>query len=201
MRRATMVTLVVAGVLVGLGGTAGAGTANHRPACVNHSPRYCAVMDLRGIVQSLRVKINKERVARHYPPRSFKRLKSWRTWHLDRSVTWHANVLNATRKLPYDPMDAEHWISVAFGSLAGEAWSVAHCESRLRRPTDADNLRRALAAQNGQYLGVWQMGNYARSRYGHGSTIREQALAAAAYRFEAGSWSPWACRPGGWVAY
>jgi len=47
-------------------------------------------------------------------------------------------------------------------------------------------------ARNGQYLGLFQMGAYARARYGHGPTPSRQARAAHAYYLDAG-WSPWTC--------
>jgi hypothetical protein len=47
-------------------------------------------------------------------------------------------------------------------------------------------------AQNGQYLGLFQMGSFARARYGHGSSARAQARAAHRYYVDAG-WSPWSC--------
>ena len=45
-------------------------------------------------------------------------------------------------------------------------------------------------ATNGQYLGLFQMGSWARSRYGHGETARAQARAAFRYWRESG-WSGW----------
>jgi hypothetical protein len=45
-------------------------------------------------------------------------------------------------------------------------------------------------ASNGQYLGMFQMGSYARSRYGHGNNVWAQAKAAYAYFKDAG-WAPW----------
>jgi len=62
-----------------------------------------------------------------------------------------------------------------------QALAVARCESELDT-----------GAQNGQYLGLFQMGEYARSRYGHSATAIGQARAAHAYYLDAG-WSPWAC--------
>jgi hypothetical protein len=47
-------------------------------------------------------------------------------------------------------------------------------------------------AVNGQYLGLFQMGSFARARYGHGGTAMAQARAAHAYYVDAG-WSPWEC--------
>ena len=70
---------------------------------------------------------------------------------------------------------------------ADEALAVAACESGHSRTP---------RAHNGQYLGMFQMGSYARSRYGHGDTPLEQARAAHAYWQDAG-WSPWQCSPYG----
>jgi len=50
-----------------------------------------------------------------------------------------------------------------------------------------------------QYLGLWQMGNYERRRFGHGWNAWEQAKAAHKYYVVSGKdWSPWSCR---WAAY
>ena len=70
----------------------------------------------------------------------------------------------------------------------GQAISVSWCESRHRT-----------TAQNGQYLGLFQMGWYERQLYGHGSSPRQQALAAHRYFVVSGrDWSPWSCKP--WYA-
>jgi hypothetical protein len=74
-----------------------------------------------------------------------------------------------------------------FGSYCHEALAVAWCESRL-----------STTAQNGQYLGLFQMGTYERRLFGHGSTARDQAVAAHRYFVRSGrDWSPWSCR---WAA-
>ena len=66
--------------------------------------------------------------------------------------------------------------------------AIAWCESRLDT-----------TAQNGQYLGLFQMGSYERSLFGHGATAHDQALAAHRYFVRSGrDWSPWGCR---WAAY
>jgi hypothetical protein len=83
-----------------------------------------------------------------------------------------------------DPAKA---ICHVFGAYCTEAIAVAKCESGWSMTP---------RAHNGQYLGSFQMGSYARSRYGHGDTVLEQARAAFAYFKAAGSdWSPWSCRP------
>jgi hypothetical protein len=81
-------------------------------------------------------------------------------------------------------MSPKKAICDVFGSDCAEALAVARCESRL-----------STTAQNGEYLGLFQMGTYARSLFGHGSTAREQAVAARRYFVRSGrDWSPWSCR-------
>ena len=67
---------------------------------------------------------------------------------------------------------------------------MAWCESRLDT-----------TAQNGQYLGLFQMGSSERRLFGHGDTAHEQAVAAHRYFVRSGrDWSPWSCRFGGLLA-
>lgn len=91
----------------------------------------------------------------------------------------------------------QHWLRTmnnpisairhVFGSFANQAIAVARCESNL-----------SVWAQNGQYLGLFQMGSSERMLYGHGSTPLSQAEAAYRYFIASGSdWSPWQCRPYG----
>jgi hypothetical protein len=76
-------------------------------------------------------------------------------------------------------------IRYVFGEYAEQALAVAECESGLSRH-----------AHNGQYLGIFQMGDFARSTYGHGETFLAQARAAHRYFVASGrDWSPWACQP------
>ena len=66
-----------------------------------------------------------------------------------------------------------------------EALSVSWCESR-----------HSTRAQNGQYLGLFQMGSWERQRFGHGATAHAQAKAAHRYFALTGrDWSPWSCKP------
>lgn len=72
-----------------------------------------------------------------------------------------------------------------FQGYCRQALDVARCESRLQ--TDA---------QNGEYLGLFQMGSFARELFGHGPTAQEQAVAAHKYFVASGrDWSPWSCKP------
>lgn len=64
---------------------------------------------------------------------------------------------------------------------------VARCEAGGRywytRPQDA---------VNGQYLGMFQMGHWARGNYGHGPSVWHQARSA--YKnWRANGWSQWEC--------
>jgi hypothetical protein len=78
-------------------------------------------------------------------------------------------------------------ICEVFDSYCSQAVSVAWCESRLQ-----------VTAQNGQYLGLFQMGSSERQLFGHGSTAHAQAVAAHRYFVRSGrDWSPWSCR---WAA-
>ncbi|MET0560587.1 MAG: hypothetical protein ABW012_03055 [Gaiellaceae bacterium] len=78
-------------------------------------------------------------------------------------------------------------ICTVFGSYCQEALAIAWCESRL-----------STSAQNGQYLGLFQMGSSERQLFGHGQSASDQAVAAHRYFVRSGrDWSPWACR---WAA-
>ncbi len=104
--------------------------------------------------------------------------KKWaaQLWH-DRAVKYRRILVRLN--------DAKSAICYIFGRYCNEAITVAHCESRLSRH-----------AHNGQYLGLFQMGNFARSTYGHGDTFVEQARAAHRYFVASGKdWSPWSCKP------
>jgi hypothetical protein len=79
----------------------------------------------------------------------------------------------------------ENAICRIFGPYCSEALAVSRCESGL-----------STTAQNGQYLGLFQMGTTARRLYGHGPTALEQAKAAHAYFVDSGNgWGPWSCKP------
>lgn len=69
-------------------------------------------------------------------------------------------------------------------STGNEAWKVSWCESR-----------HDMYARNGQYLGLFQMGTFARSKYGHAWNVWVQAKAAHKYYLDAGGWGPWSCKP------
>ena len=77
-------------------------------------------------------------------------------------------------------------ICAVFGPYCSQALRVARCESGL-----------SIYARNGQYLGLFQHGAYARARYGFAWDAWTQARAAYRYFVDSGrNWSPWTCKPG-----
>jgi hypothetical protein len=79
----------------------------------------------------------------------------------------------------------ENVICRVFGSYCRAALAVSRCESGLRT-----------TAQNGQYLGLFQMGTTERRLFGHGPSALQQAKAAHKYFVASGhGWGPWSCKP------
>lgn len=93
-------------------------------------------------------------------------------------------------KLPAAPPpapanDVQGIIREVFGFHGEEAIRVARCESGFRT-----------SARNGQYYGIFQMGNSERATYGGSSSDpREQIEAAHRYFVAAHGWGPWECKP------
>jgi hypothetical protein len=87
------------------------------------------------------------------------------------------------------PVKVRRDVCQVFGRYCHQALRVASCET---------GGTFSVWARNGQYLGIFQMGSYARSRYGHSNTVLGQARAAYRYFVDSGrDWSPWSC---GWAA-
>ncbi|MCA9672404.1 MAG: hypothetical protein KC503_42715 [Myxococcales bacterium] len=78
-------------------------------------------------------------------------------------------------------------IARVFGRHGRDAIRVARCESG----------RAGTHARNGQFRGLFQMGRYARRKYGHSRCARAQTRAAYRYFVDVGQrWRPWHnCRP------
>ena len=92
-------------------------------------------------------------------------------------------VVNSARTARPSTTRTTRAICQAFGRFCSQAIAIARCESSLN-----------VYAHNGQYLGLFQMGSYARARYGHSWTAWGQARAAYRYFRDVGySWSPWTC--------
>jgi hypothetical protein len=87
------------------------------------------------------------------------------------------------------PAHVRRDVCKVFGRYCQQALNVAHCET---------GGTFSPWARNGQYLGIFQMGSYARARYGHSNTVLGQSRAAYRYFIASGrDWSPWSCR---WAA-
>jgi len=103
----------------------------------------------------------------------------------EKAVVWLRQVIQARQDRRLEKLPPKAAICDAFDSYCDEAIQVAWCESRLQP-----------SAHNGQYLGLFQMGSYARDVYGHGPTAHDQAVAAHKYFLSSGrDWSPWSCKP------
>ena len=132
-------------------------------------------------------------LARHNPYRpsatrelTFHRVQlRWTTVELlktQAAIERRAALRRAARLRSSTPVQA---IRRVFGTYWSQALAVARCESGL-----------SPWAQNGQYLGLFQMGSSERALYGHGPTAYAQALAARRYFVASGrDWSPWQCKP------
>jgi hypothetical protein len=92
----------------------------------------------------------------------------------------HAQAVRWLRSLEVDNLGPRAAICAVFRPC-DKALAVAWCESRF-----------SIYARNGQYLGLFQEGEYARATYGFGWTAIAQARSAYAYYLDAG-WGPWEC--------
>jgi hypothetical protein len=98
------------------------------------------------------------------------------------AITWRTRKAHKQQLLARSPRTA---ICKVFKDHCHEALQVARCESNYHT-----------TAQNGQYLGLFQMGTSERRLFGHGETAVEQAQAAYRYFVRSGrDWSPWSCKP------
>jgi hypothetical protein len=125
--------------------------------------------------------------ARRVPAKSKLVYAERRVHQLEKTIAVLSSKLRArdARRLAANAPKAA--ICSIFGAYCEEAVAVARCESRL-----------STNAQNGQYLGLFQMGSHERRLFGHGNSAREQAMAAHRYFVRSGhDWSPWSCR---WAA-
>ena len=103
----------------------------------------------------------------------------------DRDIAYLRRVIRARDARRLEALPPKKAICDAFDRYCEQAIQVAWCESRLHT-----------SARNGQYLGLFQMGSYARQLYGHGPTAHDQAVAAHRYFVSSGrDWSPWSCKP------
>jgi hypothetical protein len=109
-----------------------------------------------------------------------------RLTHVSKTIAVLRSALDRrqSRRLAHAPPKVA--ICRVFGRrYCGQALRVSWCESR-----------HSMRAQNGQYLGLFQMGSSERRLFGHGRTAHRQAIAAHRYFVVSGrDWSPWSCKP------
>ena len=124
--------------------------------------------------------------------------RTWDPVKLDRANRWSRHLVRTLQAMPTyrDPLDVRGAIDFYFGRYADEAWAVTACEST-----------HSIYDQLGQYLGLFQMGDYAPARATAATTAANadawsQAKAAWGYFSDSGyDWSPWSCKPDGSVRY
>jgi hypothetical protein len=179
VRRLLTLALAVAALAVP---TAALGNPHHAASGHRMDAYHAAIWqrhDLRRLVrQELR------QAARTHRSVARPRHVSWSLPRLRRARAWRWRVLVHLRHLPtWRPPRPTSVVGAVcyFWHPCGPALRVFTCESGL-----------STTAANGQYLGLAQMGEYARGRYGHGRDAWTQARAAHAYYVAAG-WGPWEC--------
>lgn len=113
--------------------------------------------------------------------------RKWRgdRWDKQRLAIWRDRLAQCRQLLAGARANPRIAINLIFGPYRNQALAVSRCESGY-----------SVNAQNGQYLGIFQMGSSERARYGHGHDALEQAIAAHRYFVASGrDWSPWSCKP------
>jgi hypothetical protein len=104
-----------------------------------------------------------------------------------------AAVAQAKRPVRTSQSVAVRAITYVFGPYASQALRVADCESHLSIWARNSNWP---PGDKGDYLGLFQMGDFARARYGHDWNPWAQAISAWRYFDDSGrDWSPWTCKP------
>ena len=111
-----------------------------------------------------------------------------RVRQLTRTISVLRAKIRARDARRLDALPPRKAICNVFRSYCRQAVAVARCESGL-----------STTAENGQYLGLFQMGSNERQLFGHGLTAIDQAAAAHRYFVRSGrDWSPWSCRWAVW---
>lgn len=152
---------------------------HHQPCRAVHGPRYCAAIEQRRAIRHLRPMAFLEEQRTGVRHRTYR--VDWKLPHLKAQNERLRTRLAWLRSLPTPRPTSVAAAICQLWHPCGDALRVFTCESGL-----------TTTAQNGQFLGFAQMGDYARGRYGHGADAWSQALAAFHYYQDAG-WSPWTC--------
>lgn len=117
---------------------------------------------------------------------------SWRFWFVAGFIVMALIVVGRAYAAPsFERERTKAIIRHVFGPYGDQAVRVSSCETGGTFDIWAGWGKH-------QYLGLFQMGAYARARYGHGWNPWVQARAARRYFIASGrDWSPWSCR---WAA-
>jgi|SRR5262252_5172024 len=99
-------------------------------------------------------------------------------------LAFFAFAIPATAGSPTEHNYNARVIRKVFGQYGDQAVRVAYCESRLE-----------VWARSGQYYGLFQMGSFARAKYGHAWNAWAESRAAYRYFRDAHGWGPWSCKP------
>jgi hypothetical protein len=167
----------------------GKADVRHRPKAHKHvAQQHQQCNDVRKGVEFYRSttwEAQNELKQAHYPT-SYPERRQGRCAYLGYvSHLWYARASSRTKLLHTFEIDSRRAICYVFGAYCSQAISVAWCESRW-----------SPRATNGQYLGLFQMGSYARALFGHSTHALGQAFAAHEYFVYTGrDWSPWSCKP------
>lgn len=123
---------------------------------------------------------------RHHPKLAATKAGQREMWLVLAHLSTQLRSLQVERAKPKSNYDeARLAIYATFGTYADQAMRVAQCESRYDPK-----------AQNGQYRGLFQFGDWAQTTYGFGPSWLEQAQAAFRYFKASGyRWTGWECQP------
>lgn len=125
--------------------------------------------------------------------------------HVDRRPTWFLERRTPSARYRW-------WLATWWGTqrsyycrtvhrLNAHPWlAVEYAFSRVGQGAKAVDVSRCetggtfwIGAENGQYLGLMQMGSHERATCGHGMTALRQAFAALCWWRTAGGWGRWSC--------
>jgi len=184
--RAVAVLTALAAVLVLAGAGQTRDTQESKKPVVISKPDRCpdavrAIVYYRSETWEHQDFLGEQRYRTNHPER-LRHACGYKRWSAERWQGRHTKYHKIISKL----QDHTFAICYVFGQYCRQALAVARCES---------GHSYSIHAQNGQYLGMFQMGSSERRIYGHGDTAYEQAVAAHRYFVASGrDWSPWSCR-------
>lgn len=199
MTKATKIPLIIAAILLVLVVWIAWSAGNALPA-TQHSPRYCRYVAKIASHYRIRTWEFQDGLQQAHMTAGYRRghritncrvarqaLENWRTRYQRREYLYHK--LNNNVPLT---------IETIFVEDPNGALTVAGCETGHT----LDSVSASLGAANGQFLGIFQLGNWERSAFAiwrgtyRYETVIDQVMAAHRY-FLSNGWQPWQCLPTG----